>query len=114
MKTSIHATEDEANFVNLGQLKEKNYMQFDWQPSGTSSWNDYPRQYKYMSIDFDLNMDIMHTDRATYDLLDMLGDVGGVMEILTTGFGLLASPFAILRIKAILTNRLFHLSSRNR
>lgn len=26
MKTSIHATEDEANFVNLGQLKEKNYM----------------------------------------------------------------------------------------
>ena len=35
-----------------------------------------------MSIDFDLNMDIMHIDRTTYDLLEMMGDVGGVIGIL--------------------------------
>ena len=66
-----------------------------------------------MSIDFQLSMDIEHTDRTSYDFLNMMGDVGGVISILTITFGFLASPFAILKINAILTNRLFHLSSQN-
>ena len=63
-----------------------------------SSWTDYPYNYKYMSVHFELNMDILHTDRTSYDLLNMAGDVGGVIEILKIVFTLFASKFALLRI----------------
>ena len=59
-------------------------------------------------------MDIQHTDRTSYDVLNMMGDVGGVLEILLAVFKMIASPFAVLRIKAIVTNRLFQLSADNR
>lgn len=67
-----------------------------------------------MSIDIQLNMDIQHIDRTTYDFLNMMGDIGGIIQILIVIFGFIASPFAALKIKAILTNRLFHLSAENR
>ena len=63
-----------------------------------SSWTDYPYNYKYMSVHFELNMDISHTDRTSYDLLNMISDVGGVLEILVILFTLLASRFARVRI----------------
>ena len=44
----------------------------------------------------------------------MLGDVGGVLTILMGIFKVVSSPFATLRLKAILTNRLFNLSAENR
>jgi hypothetical protein len=44
----------------------------------------------------------------------MLGDVGGVLEILMVMFRGFAYPFAILRMKAIITSKLFHLSADNR
>ena len=58
-----------------------------------------------MSVDFDLNMDIQYTDRTSYDFLNMMGDVGGVLSIILTVFKMVASPFAVLKIKAILTSR---------
>ena len=58
-------------------------------------------------------MDIQHTDRTSYDVLNMMGDVGGVLEILLILFNLIAHSFSILRIKAIVTNRLFRLSAEN-
>ena len=82
-------------------------MQFQIKSNEFSSWTTYPYQYKFMSFDFDLNMDIQHTDRTSYDVLNMMGDVGGVLEILLAVFKMIASPFAVLRIKAIVTNRLF-------
>ena len=40
-----------------------------------------------MSFHFALDLDITHTDRTSYDFLNMLGDVGGVLGILLTIFG---------------------------
>jgi len=51
-----------------------------------------------MSIDFDLNTDIQHIDRTTYDIMALMGDVGGVIGVLNIVFGFLASPIAALRI----------------
>ena len=59
---------------------------------------NYPVDFKFMSVNFELNMDILHTDRTTYDVLNMAGDVGGVIEILKIVFTLFASRFALLRI----------------
>jgi len=78
-----------------------------------SSWTQYPSQYKFMSIEFDLNMDVQYTDRASYDFLNWMGDVGGSLEILLLACNMIAYSFSIIRIKAIITNRLFRLSAAN-
>lgn len=88
-------------------------MQFKVQQNEFSSMTQYPNNYKFMSADFVLNMDVQYTDRTSYDLLNMMGDVGGVLEVLVILFQLIASPFAIIRIKAILANRLFNITVRN-
>ena len=74
---------------------------------------DYPYSYKFMSVHFELNMDIYHTDRTSYDFINMMVDVNGVLKVLMIVFGMIASPFALLHIDAIVTNRLFHLSVEN-
>jgi len=66
-----------------------------------------------MSIDFDLNSDIKYTDRTSYDFLNLMGDVGGVLEILRLACNMIAFSFSVLKIKAIVTNRLFRLSAEN-
>jgi hypothetical protein len=54
-------------------------MQFQMQGNEFSSKNFYPEMYKFMSIDFDLSLDIQYTERTSYDLLNMMGDVGGIL-----------------------------------
>ena len=66
-----------------------------------------------MSVNFELNMDITYTDRISYDILNGMGDVGGVLEILLLLFNMIAYSFSIIRIKAIITNRAFRISSEN-
>ena len=61
-------------------------MQIKMQQNEFSSWTDYPFRYKFMSIHFNLDMDIYHTDRTSYDLLNMISDVGGILEILLMVF----------------------------
>lgn len=58
-------------------------------------------------------MDIYHINRTSYDFINMMVDVNGVLKVLIIVFGLIASPFALLRIEAVLANRLFHLSVEN-
>ena len=79
-----------------------------------SSWTDYPFQYKFMSIAFNLNLDITYTDRTAYDCLNWMGDIGGVLEILLIACSSFASSFAVLRIKALVSSRMFRLSAENR
>ena len=66
-----------------------------------------------MSIDFDLNPDIMYTDRTAYEFLHWMGDIGGVLEILLVAFNALACSFSIIRIKALVSNRMLRLSAEN-
>ena len=114
VKTSIDLLEDEASNINIGQYTETKYMQLYLGPNEASSWTNFPFQYKFMSFHFNLDLDILHTNRTSYDVLNMLGDVGGVLGILLTMFRLISSPFAMFRLKAILTSRLFNLSAEYR
>jgi len=59
-----------------------------------------------MSVHFECNLDVMHIDRTSYDFLNMMGDVGGVLEILNISFKILVSSFALLRIQTIFASRL--------
>jgi hypothetical protein len=65
-----------------------------------------------MKFQFLLNTDILHTDRTSYDLLDLTGDLGGVIEIFKILFTLCASGFAKFKIKAIFANQLVSISEK--
>ena len=75
-----------------------------------SAWTDYPDLYKFISIDIQLSLDKTSSDRETMSVLDLFGDVGGVIEIFKMFFGFLAFQFSTLRLEALITNRLYHVS----
>jgi hypothetical protein len=64
-----------------------------------------------MSVEFELTMDVQYTDRTAYDFLNWMGDIGGVLEILLLACNAIAFPFSIIRIKTLISNRVFHLSA---
>ena len=59
-----------------------------------------------------MNLDVYHTSRATTDLLDLISDIGGVLQILTELFKYLATPFAMVQLQSLISNKLFYLSSQ--
>ena len=85
-------------------------MGFTLTPDYISFWTNYPEQYKFYSVHFELNLDVKHTERTTYDLLDMISDIGGVIEFCYIVFNLFAVQFSKVRLKALLTSRLFQLT----
>ena len=113
VQTSINSLEDETDLINIGQYTEEKYMQFKMKTNEVSTWTNYPERYKFMSLDFSLDMDIQHTDRTSYDILNMTGDVGGLIEVLLIAFTILAVPFRKITIAAIVTSKVFHLSVDN-
>ena len=82
-------------------------MNFEMKPNEFSSWTNYPEQYKFMSIDFQIDQDIYKIERSTYDLLDLIGDVGGMLEFFLFTFKMLALPFQVFRLYALIANRIF-------
>lgn len=112
VKISIDTVEDETDMFQLGQNYEQNFMKIKMEPNQFSSWTNYPHLYKFMSVHFMLDQDIQTTERETYSFLAFVGDIGGLNEFLMIFFGLMASPFASTRMKALLTNRLHHVSQQ--
>ena len=72
-----------------------------------TSWTDYPRRFKFISVAFEVDPHILQTDRSTYDLMELFSDIGGAIEFLKVGFGFFALKFSQLRMQAFITNRLF-------
>ena len=79
-----------------------------------SFWNNYPEMYKFMSFDFMLNLDVVYYERKSYDFLDLFGDLGGLMSILTMSVSGVAFHFAKIRINALVTNRMNHVTEDNK
>ena len=79
-----------------------------------SSWNVYPDKYKFFSVHMLLDADIRTTERETYSFFAYVGDIGGLTEFLLMFFGYLAKPFSQMRIKALLTNRLYHVTQHTK
>ena len=87
------------------------FFTLEFKNNQKSSWNLYPHYYKFMSIHLQLTSDINKIERQTYDLLDYLGDIGGLIEIIYYGTRAMIFPFAAMRMKALLVTRLYHLSA---
>ena len=48
-------------------------------------------------------------NRSTYDILDCLGDVGGLMDILVLIFKIIMLPFTTFNLKSFLLTTMFRL-----
>ena len=72
--------------LQFGLANEIEFYDYKVNPNEVSSWNRYPteedpsRKYKFTSIEFNLSTDLKITSRATYSLLDWLGDMGGLVD----------------------------------
>ena len=66
-----------------------------------SSWSSFPTTdnpntlYKYASVEINLNKNLRQTNRQTYSLLDLLGDCGGLIDILFFLGELFINPISI-------------------
>ena len=78
-----------------------------------SSMTSYPNHIKFISVDIELSLDSKQTNRDTYSILELFGDVGGIMELCSVFFGLFAVRFSKQRLDALLTNRLYHVNDEN-
>ena len=59
-----------------------------------------------------LNPEYVNTERESYDFFNLIGDIGGILEMLTVIWGCFVYPFTDMRIMALVTNRLYHVSSK--
>jgi hypothetical protein len=73
--------------------------------------NQYPNHHKFFSMAFALSPDINQIDRTSYDLLNLLADIGGLLEILSILLRMMALPFSRIRLKALLTSKVFIFSN---
>jgi hypothetical protein len=56
-------------------------------------------------------MDIERTERSTYGVLDFLGDIGGLAELLQIAVSWFLYKLSGMRLNALMINRLYHVSS---
>ena len=103
----VNELDDETSYINYGQEVSRQFINFNMKPNEISSEINYPEKYKFFSVHFSLDQDIYKIERSTYDLLDLIGDIGGVFEFFSFALKALCLPFQTMRLYALLANRLF-------
>ena len=84
--------------MNAFKPKRSKIMRPEMDFTQFSSWVHYPEQYKFFSVHFQLNQDVVHLMRRTYDFTDFGRDMGGIVFVGLRIFGLIAFIFAELRL----------------
>ena len=78
---------DEYKFYDIAKINQKDYP---------VTYNDLSNTEKgslYQTVLYRDNSQVLH-ERAVYGFLDLLGDLGGVMEIILLCFGIFLSPLS--------------------
>lgn len=104
--TFIHTTElqDEVKLIQYGAQEELFFDSVFFESSNPSFLKDWPTKenpdtfikYTSMAIMFDQNMTVI--ERSTYSLLELLGDVGGLIDGLRYIGIIILSPFMIFKL----------------
>jgi len=78
-KLQITTVTDATDWVQFGQSTNTDTLtNFVYGEPGSSSWNNYPTKYKFVGMVLSLDTSVTEVSRQTYDVLRMLGDVGGL------------------------------------
>jgi hypothetical protein len=68
-------------------------------------WTFYPKKYKFFSLEFEVSSDFDRVERTCYDLILMLGDIGGILSILLSAAHVLVNNMESLTIFAIFASK---------
>ena len=94
-------------------IKDRSYNSLSWDIPRASAHTTYPTKekpdgkYKFASFDLYVSFDSYVTERETYNLLDWLGDIGGLCDALVYMSEMLILPLSVYTLKAELLSSLF-------
>jgi hypothetical protein len=77
-----------------------------------SAWTCFPGKYKFISVAFFFSANKHVTQRATYSLLELFGDIGGLIEFLFFSSRFMFLYLGQIKIGVILASRLFHIEEK--
>mmetsp|Transcript_12545 Transcript_12545/g.16084 ORF Transcript_12545/g.16084 Transcript_12545/m.16084 type:complete len:135 (+) Transcript_12545:869-1273(+) len=109
----MNLLEDEIALLQYGQSTEVEFFSYSLSENLPSAWINWPtpeeptNKYKYVSIEFNMKLDKLNWQRATYSLLDWLGDLGGLLDILLHIGQVLIEPVAMFTLQASLMTNFF-------
>ena len=99
--------------MQYGDYEEEDYYRLNFKtplPSWMDFWptDEHPdNMYKFASVWIELSQDEFMTERDTYSLLEWLGDVGGLFDMLRLMGSWLVVPFATFRLSSQLLSKIF-------
>ena len=92
---------------------ERDFYTYSLSESLPSSWINWPtpekpsNRYKYISVEWNMSLNQMVWTRQTYSLLDWLGDLGGLLDILFYIGRALVEPAAHFTLNTTLMTSFF-------
>ena len=104
--------EDETDLLKFGQLDHVEYQTMNIGQQLPSSWRDDldkkpDGQYKFGSLHLTIDSDKKITIRHAYGLLDLCGDIGGLLDGLIYLISFAFSPFWKFSFKSYMLTKLF-------
>ena len=112
-----NALEDEVEVLQYGESEEDEFYRLNFLPAIPSFMDFWPtveepdNLYKYASVWIELSPHEHKTERETYSILEWLGDVGGLFDMLKLMGSMLVVPFATFRLKSELLSKIFRFVS---
>jgi hypothetical protein len=98
---------DEIAPIQTGNVVEKNQTTLSPGEMNFSGWIDFPTKYKFTGMEILLDFNVKMIQRSSYDILSLLGDIGGLLGTLQYIGFLLTSWFTERFAKSIITQNLF-------
>ena len=100
-------------FWEINEIHNK-YDSLEIIPQPGYDLNDVTNNYPIVEIEFQLNDKIMLEKRQYIQLIDVLGEVGGLMEIIFSFFGVICSFVTDILYKKSIANNLFSFDLRKK
>lgn len=98
--------EDEAGLLQYGDYELEDYYRLNFNTPLPSWMDHWPTEenpdnlYKFAAVWIEVSQDEFMTERDTYSLLEWLGDVGGLFDMLKLIGSWLVVPFASFRLSS--------------
>lgn len=105
--------QDNTDYLQFGQNKDTEFWDFETVKSTISAYNNFESKYKIIGIQIQTSFAQMTYQRQTYDILNFLGDIGGLDSILTSIAILLMNHYSTLKMKSHLLTKLYKKSTED-
>ena len=93
-------------YVQLGPVTEYEDQIFGIQPNTVRPY-EYKEDTAHIAVTYEFDLNLYRIDREAYNVLDWLGDLGGLKEAVTIVFGLFIGIFHYHTFEDYLTSKMY-------